>query len=275
MHRKPKGKLIIIGGAEKSDSDQQVLAVVAQEATHKYKPLLIVTAASYESEPDEYIDIFKGFGIRQIDVLDIPDREAAHQKKNVEKVAKAGTIFFTGGDQLRITSQLGDSLVYRTLFAAYLDGALVVGTSAGAAAMPNTMIIGGPGDESNRISTLSMAPGLGLIEGVVIDSHFAERGRMGRLLGAVVQNPRNLGLGIDEATAILVRQGEYLEVFGAGAVYVIDGAAISYSSLSEDSAEGIVSIHDVKVHVLGDGDRFELNERRPLVPKHRGRPKAP
>jgi cyanophycinase len=263
MHKKPKGKLMIIGGAEKGDRDHQVLEVVAKEALQKQKSILIVTAASYESDPTEYISIFKDLGLRQIEVLEIPDRDTAQAKENGDKVAKAGTIFFTGGDQLRITSQVGDSLVYRELFTAYLEGALIAGTSAGAAAMPTTMIIGGPSDESNRISTLSMAPGLGLLEGVVIDSHFAERGRMGRLLGAVAQNPRNLGLGIDEGTAILVRQGEQFQVIGPGAVYVLDGSDISYSSLSEDNIEGVVSIHDVKVHVLGCEDRFDLVTRRP------------
>jgi cyanophycinase len=146
----------------------------------------------------------------------------------------------------------------------YEAGFLVAGTSAGAAAMPETMIIGGAGDESNRISSLSMAPGLGLIQDVVVDSHFAERGRMGRLLGAVAQNPRNLGVGIDEATAILVQKGEHFEVMGAGAVYVVDGAGISFSSLSEENAEGVVSIHGVTLYVLGEGERFDLSERKPF-----------
>jgi cyanophycinase len=104
-----------------------------------------------------------------------------------------------------------------------------------------------------------------LIKGVVIDSHFAERGRIGRLLGAVVQNPRNLGVGIDEDTAIVVEGEDHFRVIGSGAVYVVDGADISYSSLSEKSPEGVVSIHDVKLHVLGDGDSFDLASRRPIV----------
>jgi cyanophycinase len=131
--------------------------------------------------------------------------------------------------------------------------------------MPYTMIVGGPGDESNRISTLSMAPGLGLIDDVVIDSHFAERGRMGRLIGAVMQNPRNLGIGIDESTAIVVTRGKRFEVVGPGAVYVVDGAGITYSGLSEEHAEGIVPVHDVRLHVLGEGDCFDLEARRPVT----------
>jgi len=148
----------------------------------------------------------------------------------------------------------------------YYQGATIAGTSAGAAAMPETMLISGPGDESNRVSALGMAPGLGLLSEVVIDSHFAQRGRMGRLLGAVSQNPRNLGIGIDEDTAIVVETLDKFRVLGSGAVYVVDGSPISYSSLSQENPEGIVSIYNVKLHVLGDNNCFDLLERRPLLP---------
>ncbi len=110
-----------------------------------------------------------------------------------------------------------------------------------------------------------MAPGLGFLPGVVIDSHFAERGRIGRLLGAVVQNPRNLGVGIDENTAIVVEGQQRFRTIGSGAVYVIDGTRISYSGLSERHPEGVVSIHDATLHILGEGDVFDLRERRPYT----------
>jgi cyanophycinase len=145
----------------------------------------------------------------------------------------------------------------------YERGGTIVGTSAGAAAMPETMLIGGASDKSSTISALSMAPGLGLLPGVVIDSHFAERGRMGRLLGTVVQNPRNLGVGIDEDTAI-VTDGTAFRVIGTGAVYVVDGSGISYSSLSDENSDGVVSMDDVRLHVFGRGDSFDLTTRRPI-----------
>jgi cyanophycinase len=144
-------------------------------------------------------------------------------------------------------------------------GMMIAGTSAGAAAMPTTMIIDGDNDKSGRISGLAMAPGLGLLDHVVIDSHFAERGRMGRLLGAVVQHPANLGVGIDENTAILVERDKHFYVIGEGAVYVVDGSKISYSSLSEKKPEGIITIHDVILHTLGREDCFDLQERRPVI----------
>jgi len=264
--RKPKGKLIIIGGAEKHEDGLNVLEAVAKEMRRKRHPLLLITAAlsSPGYGPGEYRKIFRELGLDRIEVLEIPTREDAYIDANVAKVAEAGGIFFTGGDQLRITSQLGDTPIYQLITQRYADGCMIAGTSAGAAAMPDTMIIGGPGDESNQISSLSMAPGLGLIKGVVIDSHFAERGRMGRLLGAVAQNPRNLGLGIDESTAIVVEDGERFTVIGSGAVYIVDGTGISYSSLSEDNAEGVLNITDVKLHVLGEGEGFDIVQVSPI-----------
>jgi cyanophycinase len=202
-------------------------------------------------------------GVKHIEVLDIHTNADAHIEDNVEKVRQAGLIFFTGGDQLRITSQLGASPVYQAIREVHQSGIAIVGTSAGAAAMPSTILVSGPSDESFQISALNMAPGLGLIEGVVIDSHFAERRRIGRLLGAVTQNPANLGIGIDEDTAIIVQNGAFFRVLGSGAVYVVDGTEISYSSLAQDRPEGVVSIFDARLHVLGNEDCFDLISRKP------------
>jgi cyanophycinase len=132
--------------------------------------------------------------------------------------------------------------------------------------MSQTMVIGGEGEASPGIAGVRMAPGLGLLEGVVVDSHFAERGRFGRLLGAVAQNPANLGLGLDEDTAVVVERGERLRVLGSGAAYILDGGSIRYSSLSEARTDGVLTIHGVTLHVLGTGDRFDLPTRQPLGP---------
>jgi cyanophycinase len=275
MSKRSKGTLVIVGGAERKDEDHTVLKAVAERLKGS-KHILIVTAASYEPEgtAEDYTRIFGSLGVSKIDVADIRTREDAQRQELVDLCEKAGAVFFTGGDQLRITSQMGDSPMYQCMKDRYENGAMIIGTSAGAAAMPFTMIVGGPSDESNRISTLSMAPGLGLLDNVVIDSHFGQRGRMGRLIGAVMQNPRNLGLGIDEATAIIVERGEEFRVVGPGAVYAVDGSEISYSSLSEEHAEGIVTVHDVRLHVLGDGDGFDLLARRPILIKAKPEQKA-
>ena len=123
----------------------------------------------------------------------------------------------------------------------------------------------GDGTESHKLgTTLMMAPGLGFIREVIIDQHFAERGRMGRLLGAIAQNPKNIGIGIDENTAIVVEQENRFFVIGDGAVYVVDGSGVSYSNVVEGKHDRTLAIHDVVVHVLSEGDRFDLNNRRPL-----------
>ncbi len=266
MQKKSKGKLMIIGGAERQNGGETILEAVAQEAIRGRGSLLVVTAATYSPEgTEEYLDRFQALGVKKVELLDIRTRDDAMNEDNVRKCNEASVIFFIGGDQLRITSQMGDSPMFQCMHDNYLNGGMIAGTSAGAAAMPQTMIIGGPSDESNRISALSMAPGLGFLPDAVIDSHFAERGRIGRLLGAVAQNPRNLGIGIDEATAILVERGEYFTVLGNGAVYVADGSGITYSSLSEAKAEGVVTIHSVQLHVLGKDDCFSLINRQPVV----------
>lgn len=260
-----KGSLIIIGGHEDKENDMTILKEVARPLSESRRKLLIVTVATHlpREVARDYMKVFKKLGVKNIDVLDIRTRADAYSQDNIEKLKDASAVFFTGGDQLRITSQMGGSPVSLGIRELFKDGGTVVGTSAGAAAMPGTMLFAGPGDESHEISALGMAPGLGLIEGVVIDSHFAERGRMGRLLGAVAQNPRNLGIGIDEDTAILVRDTDTLDVLGSGAVYIVDGTDISYSGLSERHTEGTLSIYDVKLHVLTHGDQFNLRTLRP------------
>lgn len=274
MASKKQGRLFIIGGALQEGADNPILEAMADAADGG--PMVLINAASTEPDgiKEKYSEMFKGVGIKRIELIDIRTRPDAYTETNIKLCKQASVLFFTGGDQLRITSQIGDSPVFRTLQERYQEGCTIAGSSAGAAAMPQTMIIGGPSEESNRVSALAMAPGLGLLPNVVVDSHFAERGRMGRLLGAVVQNSANLGVGIDEDTAILVDAGRHFRVIGSGAVYVIDGAGISYSSLSEDDPDGVVTIHDVKLHVLAAGSCFDLTERQPAAPKE-ARPEHP
>jgi cyanophycinase len=266
MSNQPKGTLIIIGGHEDKEGDRDILKEVARRAKQDSGRIVIITVATQDPEglAKDYEKVFGELGVKRVDVLDIRTRDEAYDEMNIEKILGARVVFFTGGDQLRISSQIGDSDVFKCLRELYHDGGTIVGTSAGAAAMPETMLVNGESDASNRVSTLSMAPGLAFARNVVIDSHFAERGRMGRLLGAVVQNPRNLGIGIDEDTAIVLERDDCFWVEGSGAVYIVDGQDISYSSLSEENPEGVVSIDDVKLHVLGKGDQFDLRERRPM-----------
>jgi cyanophycinase len=258
------GCLIIIGGHEDRDpkGDRKILREVAQRV--RGGKLVLATVASHQPEGyfDDYEKAFADLDIGELVELYVEDRAEAHDREKLKVIDDAAGIFFSGGDQLRITSQIGDTGIEAKVRALYARGGVIAGTSAGASAMSDTMLVRGTSSETHRIGDLHMSPGLGLIRDVIIDQHFAERGRFGRLLGAVAHNPRVLGMGIDEDTAAIV-EGEDFEVIGSGAVYVVDGEHVSHSNVAEARPERVLSMHDVRVHVLGTGDRFNFKERRP------------
>jgi cyanophycinase len=256
------GTLVIIGGHEDHDGDRVILKEVASLVPNGR--LVLATIASHE--PDGYLEkyqrSFGELGIKDVIELYVNDRlEAAHEKK-ISALEDVSAVFFSGGDQLRIASQIGDTPVEQRVRQIYDRGGLVAGTSAGASVMSDTMLVKGSSGESHRIGDLHMAPGLGLVRDVIIDQHFAERGRFGRLFGAVAHNPRELGLGIDENTAIILA-GDRFEVIGSGCVYVIDGAGVTHSNIAEARPERALSMYDVRLHVLSSGDIFVLARRRP------------
>jgi cyanophycinase len=260
-----RGRLLIIGGHEDKENDRLILRAVAEHVGGSGK-LVVATIASQAPRQlwEDYERVFRGLGIRHVHKLEIEKREEAKTPQKLKILDDATAVFFTGGDQLKITSQIGDTPIYERISEIYHDGGLIAGTSAGASVVCETMMVGGEGNGSNRLGIgLRMAPGLGYFKGAIVDQHFAERGRMGRLLGAVAQNPRILGIGIDENTAIHVKGGRTFTVIGEGAVYVLDGSTVSYSNIAEELVEKTLSIYDIKLHVLTQGDTFDLSERRP------------
>jgi cyanophycinase len=270
-HKAAKGRLMIIGGNERSDGE--VLQVVATIVKRSRKPMVIIAASSSQPEKTEqaYVEVFSDLGIdnQDIRILHLDTREDALNEDNHKLLEDVRVVFFSGGDQLRLVHKIGDTPIFQMLNELYLDGGTLVGTSSGATAMAETMVSDGAGDQSPELTSLDMAPGFGFLDGVVVDSHFAERGRIGRLCAIVAQNSKNLGIGIDEDTAILVEDdGMFFRVIGSGAVYVVDGSEITFSSLSQDRRpEGILTIHDIQMHVLKTGDQYDLAERRPIVTK--------
>jgi cyanophycinase len=269
--------LIIIGGKEDRSADKVILGEVARRIG---SGKLVVSTVAIPSDPDglfeEYEKAFRALGVKHLYKLEINDREEATSESKLRILDDATGVFFTGGDQMKITSQIGDTLIFRRLQEIYEEGGLIAGTSAGAAVMSETMLVTG-GDEDSHVigGSLRMAPGLGLIGDVIIDQHFMERGRLGRLLGAVAQNPKNLGIGIDEQTAIVVERGNGFYVLGSGAVYVIDGSEVTYSNIAEEDLKKTLSIYDVRMHMLSQGDRFDLIARRPRQMKGRAAEKLP
>ncbi|EQB87071.1 cyanophycinase [Clostridium punense] len=269
MEPKLEGNLIIIGGAEDKKGEKEILKEVCSKLDRENEELVIATVATElpEEVGKEYTKIFRNLGVKKISVLDIQEREHAFEEKNVDMLKAASIVFFTGGDQLKITSLLGGTPLYKVIKDIYKDGCVFVGTSAGASVMSDTMIISGSDDDSPKKCTVKMAPGLGLIKDVIIDQHFAQRGRVGRLLGAIAENPECLGIGIDEDTAIEVCDKGYFKVIGSSAVYVIDASNISYTNVSEQNPDELLSMFNVKMHVLKCDDRFDLIKRQPFENK--------
>jgi cyanophycinase len=263
--------LILIGGHEDRTGDRLILREVVRHACEGKSRLIVVpTASDVPAEyTSEYVPLFHELGVKHVEVVDARNREEAHDPGRIAVIEEADVVFFTGGNQLRLTSQIGGTPLCECLRAIHDRGATLAGTSAGAAAMSQTMLVSGPSDQSSTSDTLDMAPGLGFVDRVVVDTHFAERGRIGRLVGAVARNPRNLGLGLDEDTAVVVTPEGRVRVIGSGVAYIVDGGHIAYSSLAERRAAGVVSVHDLRLHVLGMGNQYDLNDDRPHPPADR------
>jgi len=257
------GPLVIIGGHEDKEGERIILKAVAERL--KGGRLVLATIASHA--PDGYFDTyqkaFAALGVTDLVELYVQDRAETHDPDKLALLDGATGVFFTGGDQLRISSQIGDTPIEARIRQIWHEGGVLAGTSAGASVMSDTMMVRGSSAETHRIGDLRMAPGLGLVRDVIIDQHFAERGRFGRLLGAVAQSPRVLGVGIDEDTAMVV-EGDAFRVIGGGAVYVVDGEGVTASNIAEGRTDKTLSMFDVRVHVLASGDGLDLTTRRPL-----------
>jgi cyanophycinase len=259
------GTLVIIGGHEDRKEEKKILSEVVERGGRRRIVLVGTASEDPKSLFEEYQKAFHDLGVRDIVTIGVTSREEYLREEAAEPLKHASVVFFTGGDQLRLTSQLGDTPVYQGIKRIYADGGVIAGTSAGASVLCDTMLVFGESASSPRVGeAIRMAPGFGLIKHVIIDQHFAERGRMGRLLAAVAQNPASLGLGIDENTAVVAERQRF-EVIGAGGVYAVDASGVTYSSVAEKKEDMPVSLHDVKVHLLAPGDRFDLKARRPIV----------
>lgn len=256
--RAKKGTLYIIGGSEDRSGQRSILASLARRIGRG--KLVVATLASEFAEErwEEYRRIFDELGVRRIEHLTIERAETDEDGSQGCRLEDASAVFFTGGDQLRITNKLGGTQAADQILEVFKRGGVIAGTSAGASVMGEMMLVGG-GD------TVQMVPGLGVIKNVIIDQHFSERGRIRRLLAAVAQNPRMIGIGIDEDTAIVVNGMKSFKVIGSGTVYVADARELSYSNISEDLRDGAMSAFGVKLHVLSQTDGFDLQTHEPAA----------
>jgi cyanophycinase len=258
--------LLVIGGAENHtpSGTASIPARFVELSGGAQARVVVIAAASGEPSriEAEYVEVFKLLGAASVVPLRLEMREQANGDRAVELLEQASGVFFTGGDQMRIGTIVGGSRVDSVLHARLSDGLVLAGTSAGAAMMSGTMIIGGQ-EASVSPSSVRTGPGLEFLPGVLIDMHFAERGRLNRLLSAIALYPHELGVGIDEDTAILV-EGDRFEVIGTGSVTVIDAGPATTIRTPVDGA-GPIALSDVRLHVLPAGCAFALTDRRPLV----------
>ncbi|UQA63936.1 cyanophycinase [Polyangium aurulentum] len=261
------GALVIVGGHEDRTGDKRVLREILRRAGGRRVVVATVASGVKDELWAEYDEAFRDLGAADVAHLSIESRDEAMRGPCVEMITGAGCVFFTGGDQLLITSKLGGTPVARAIAEMHGEGGVIAGTSAGASVMSETMLISGRGEESPKVgNAVRMAPGLGFVRGVVVDQHFAERGRIGRLLAAVAHNPQNIGVGIDEDTAVIFEEEQRFSVFGSGAVTIVDARAMTYTNLcsvGSDCDDRAMSFFDVRLHVLGEGDVLDLVSGRP------------
>lgn len=261
-----KGALVIIGGAEDKEGDCQILREFVRLAGGKDARMAVLTAATSEPRQvgDTYTDVFRRLGVADTQIIDTRSRDEADDSIKIEGIKQATGIFFTGGDQAKIVDCIKDTKLDTAIRLRHEAGVVIGGTSAGAAMMPENMIVEGDSAVNPRPDVVDMGPGMGFLPGAVVDQHFAQRGRLGRLMAALLLQPTVLGFGIDENTAAIV-QGDELKVIGAGAITVVDESESTYNNVDRVLRDEDLAVFGVKLHILPRGYRFNLSKRQPIA----------
>ena len=277
----PKGKLIAIGGAENKGQEPEgghnakvfvrstfiedgILRRVVNEAGGPGARIALITAAS--SIPEEvaanYTEAFGKLGVNDLDVLEIRDRQDV-KPDMVKRLAKANAVMMSGGNQLRLTTIFGGTAFLELMKRRYLEepGFTIAGTSAGAMCMSSTMIYQGHSASGLIKGGVKMTTGAGLIQDVIIDSHFVERGRFSRLTQAVAGNPNSIGIGLGEDTGVVITNGDMLETIGSGQVMIFDGHEITYSDFAVVEEGEPFSIEGMRVHIISKGHSYSVSQR--------------
>jgi cyanophycinase len=263
---RPKGILIPIGGHEDKAGDKAVLCRVLEE-TRKKKPIIEVITIATNLPEEVGRDYHDAFGALDVgDVGEIFIRERKEVKDFIERIEKCDAVFFSGGNQLKLTTLLGGTDLIEVLKKRYEqdENFVIAGTSAGAAAMSDTMIVSGSGPTALIKGELQLNNGLAFITNLFIDTHFTERGRFGRLIQTVASNPAVLGLGLGEDTGAVIYNGDELEIIGSSLAMITDAQTIKYTDLTDVADGEPITVEGVSVHVLGKGKIFSLKERRLL-----------
>lgn len=284
----PKGKLVIIGGAVDLGSylsynedishphyikffERGILKrMITESAKGEDSIVEVITTASKIPEivGKEYIKSFNQLQVNQVNVLDISSREGANTQDTLDRIKKADIVMLTGGDQLRLSAILGGTELLRILKRRYIeDDFMIAGTSAGAAAASTNMIYRGSSSEALLKGEVQITGGLGFIDNVIIDTHFVQRGRIGRLFYAVASNPGMLGVGLGEDAGLLITNGSCMEAIGAGLTILVDGRYINETSIYDVEIGSPVSIDNLKVHVMSIYDKYDLQKHTLIINK--------
>lgn len=276
----PTGKLIIIGGSVDKGSyfknpadtpnklhffEKGILKRICLEAPKGLDSQveIITTASSIPLEVGkEYLDAFHQLDMKNVGMLDIRSREEANEENNLARLRQADVVMFTGGDQLRLSSIFGGTSFHKILLDRYQNENFIIsGTSAGAAASSNNMIYQGSSNGALLKGEVKITGGLGFINNVIIDTHFVQRGRIGRLLYACASNPMNLGIGLGEDTGLLITNGHFMEAIGSGLVILVEGTHMRQTNITDVEMGEPVSVENMTVHVMSLGDKFDLKTK--------------
>ena len=257
-----RGYIIPIGGAEEKLDNPEILDRFVELCGGKSARIgIIPTASELDDTGRNYEKLFRTLGIKHAKVLPFETRDDCENGEYLDYIEKSDGVFLTGGNQLRLSTTLGGTAVSQLIRRRNAAGMHVAGTSAGAAFMPEHMIAGGFEGSTPSPDLVTMAPGLGLTNKFIIDQHFRQRDRLGRLLTALAYNPFAVGIGLDEDTAAFIDPTEKLEVVGSGGITIIDPTDLSYSSMDKAKRGEPVSLIGVKLHILVAGGRFDVASR--------------
>jgi cyanophycinase len=266
-HARKRGWIVPIGGAENKENDPRILErFVRVSGCDKADIVVIPTASRVHETGARYEQLFKELGAARVTVMDFDTRRDCHEPGRLERIEKASGIFFTGGNQLRLTTLLGGTPVAKLIRARNAHGVTVGGTSAGASILSEHMIAAGDEGSSIIAGSVRLAPGLGLTNRFIIDQHFRQRDRLGRLLTALAYNPFSVGIGLDEDTAAFIAPDETVEAEGTGGVTIVDGADVSYCSIDSVEEGQPVCMLGLKLHMLVAGATFNLHTRIATAP---------
>jgi cyanophycinase len=255
-----RGWIIPIGGAENKENDRRILERFVRVSGGSHADIVVIPTASRMHETGQrYEQVFRDIGAAQVTVMDFDTRRDCQEAGRLQRIGEATGIFFTGGNQLRLTTLLGGTPVAKVIRARNAAGVTVGGTSAGASILSEHMIAAGDEGSAMIAGSVRLAPGLGLTNRFIIDQHFRQRDRLGRLLTALAYNPFAIGIGLDEDTAAFIGPDETLEVEGSGGVTVVDGSDVTYSSIDKVQDGQAVCMLGMRVHLLVAGATYNLN----------------